>query len=115
MMIDINKKYQTRAGRPVELLTTSARGARPVIGYIGGEEQASLWSIDGAYGYSHPGAHAHDLVEVKPNPKPKRALWLNVYPTNNTHAHDSREEADRQSGHRRIACLKIEFEEGEGL
>lgn len=115
MMIDINKKYQTRAGRPVELLTTSARGARPVIGYIGGEEQASLWSIDGAYGYSHPGAHAHDLVEVKPNPKPKRALWLNVYPKDEVHVHESREDADRHSGNRRIACLKIEFDEGEGL
>ena len=111
-MIDINKKYRTRDGRPVELITTSGRGARPVIGYIGGEEQASLWSINGAYGYLHTGVHVHDLVEVKPNPKPKRVIWLNVYPKDEVHAHGSREDADGFSGNRRIARLKIEFEEG---
>ena len=111
-MIDINKKYQTRAGRPVELLTTSARGAWPVVGHIGGEEQASLWSLNGAYGYSYSGVHVRDLVEVKP----KRTLWLNVYPDDEVYAHGSREDAEGgNADDSRIACLKIEFEEGEGL
>lgn len=110
MMIDINKKYRTRAGRPVELLTTNARGERPVIGYIGDSEDLVRWSLDGTNN-SYSYLEAFDLVEVKL----KRVLWLNVYPKDEVHAHESREDADGCSGNRRIACLKIEFEEGEGL
>lgn len=110
-MIDINKKYQTRAGRPVELLTTSARGEWPVIGHIGGEDRVILWTMDGVCTYSNLGFPANDLVEVKP----KRVVWLNVYPDGDSSSHESREDADSRSLDGRIACLEIEFEEGEGL
>lgn len=110
-MIDINKKYQTRDGRPVELLTTSARGAWPVIGYIGDSGDLSRWSPDGT-SYHYSCTNALGLVEVKP----KRVLWLNVYPDDEVHAHGSREDAEGgNADDSRIACLKIEFEEGEGL
>lgn len=109
-MIDINKKYRTRDGRPVELLTTNARGAWPVIGHIGDENQVFRWAIDGAFCGTSP-IRTLDLVEVKP----KRVMWFNVYHGGEVHAHDSREDADGGSGDNRIACLKIEFEEGEGL
>ena len=109
-MIDINKKYQTRDGRPVELLTTNARGAWPVVGYIGDGDQVSRWAIDGAFCGTSP-IRTLDLVEVKP----KRVVWLNVYPDGDRSSHESREDADSRSLDGRIACLKVEFEEGEGL
>lgn len=110
-MIDINKKYRTRDGRPVELLTTNARGAWPVIGYIEGDEQLRRWSLGGYPKRPHATHIALDIVEVKP----KRVMWFNVYHGGEVHAHGSREDADGWSGDNRVACLKIEFEEGEGL
>jgi len=108
--ISLHKKYRTRDGRPVELLTTSARGAWPVIGHIGDSESLVRWSLDGTFCGTRL-TRALDLVEVKP----KRVLWLNVYPCSNGIVYDSREGADEGAAAHRIACLKIEFEEGEGL
>ena len=111
MMIDINKKYRTRDGRPVELITTRGRDKWPVMGYIGDEDQVSLWSIDGSNN-SYSRLNVFDLVEAKP----KRVLSLNVYPDDEVYAHGSREDAEGgNADDSRIACLKIEFEEGEGL
>lgn len=106
-MIDIRKTYKTRDGRPVELLTTNARGAWPVIGYIGDSEGLRRWSHDGTnYNFSRTDALA--LVEVKP----KRVMWLNVYPNGATPAYRTRPDADGRRFDGCIACLKIEFEEG---
>lgn len=50
---------------------------------------------------------------IKPQ---KRELWLNVRADGKAFDHPSREEADRCAGPAvRIACIRIEFEEGEGL
>ena len=111
-MIDINKKYQTRGGRPVELLTTNARGERPVVGYIGDWDNLIRWSLDGTNN-SYSYLKAFDLVEVKPKPKPKRVMWLNVYPDDDAYMPRTRKDADDSSRGGRIACLKIEFEEGQ--
>lgn len=107
-MITMGKKYRTRDGRPVELLTTSGRGKWPVMGYIGDSDHPSRWDIDGMNILCNS-TKVLDLVEVKP----KRILWLNVYPDDEVHAHESREDADGSSGDNRIARLKIEFEEGQ--
>ena len=108
-MISMNKKYQTRDGRPVEIVTTSARDSPkwPVMGYIGDWTAFSFWSPEGIYDVNGRRSNL-DLVEAKP----KRALWLNVYPKDEVHAHESREDADECAGARRIARLKVEFDEG---
>ena len=107
-MIDIRKTYKTRDGRPVELLTTNARGAWPVIGYIGDSEGLRRWSHDGTnYNFSRTDALA--LVEVKP----ERVMWLNTYPNDYVYMYRSREEADANSAADRIARLKVEFAEGQ--
>jgi len=74
-MISMNKKYQTRDGQPVELLTTRARESRkwPVMGYIGDHVYLTLWSPEGIQDINGRRSNL-DLVEVKP----KRTLWLNV-------------------------------------
>lgn len=112
MMIDINKKYQTRDGHPVELVTARGRGKWPVWGYIGDSTDLRGWNIDGNYDWYGLTPSKLDLIEVKP----KRVLWLNVYPDDEVYAHGSREDAEGGSADdSRIACLKVEFEEGEGL
>lgn len=109
MKISIHKKYQTRDGRPVEIIATNAQGKRPVIGFIGDDVSFTFWNSKGAND-PHRRACGRDLVEVTP----KRVMWLNVYPDDEVHAHESREDADGCSADdRRIARLKIEFEEGQ--
>lgn len=47
----------------------------------------------------------------------KHVYWVNMYPNNRVQpaTHKSRENADFGCEPDRIACLRIEFEEGEGL
>jgi len=108
-MISMNKKYQTRDGQPVELLTTRSRESRkwPVMGYIGDCKWVTFWGPEGIHDVNGVRSNL-DLVEVKP----KRVLWLNVYPDGDSSSHESREDADECAGARRIARLKVEFGEG---
>jgi len=109
-MIDMRKKYQTRSGLPVEIVTTSARGSPewPVMGYVSDWKQFSFWSPDGLFDVN--GARSNlDLVEVTP----ERVMWLNTYPNDYVYMYRSREEADANSAADRIARLKVEFREGQ--
>lgn len=114
-MISMNKKYQTRDGQPVEIVTTSARDSPkwPVMGYIGDQVNFTFWSPKGIHDVNGRRSSL-DLVEVEVEVEVtlKRVLWLNVYP-GGIFVHDSREYADKCSTENRIACLKVEFEEGQ--
>lgn len=44
----------------------------------------------------------------------KQEQWLNVYSTDGYH-YPTKEEADRNARPSRIACIRIEYTEGEGL
>lgn len=111
MMIDINKKYRTRDGREVRIYATDGDGAYSVHGAIkedGGWTQES-WTDAGCYTTS--GERRSDLIEVKE----KIVKWVNVYPKHMSGTYNSKEEASKESMAFRIACIRIEFEEGEGL
>jgi hypothetical protein len=68
-MIDIRKKYQTRSGEDVHILTTDGRTMPryPVEGFIGKGKETPLqtWALDGRYS-----EHPYDLVEVPQVRKP---------------------------------------------
>lgn len=59
----------------------------------------------------------------QPLPEPsqpvKRVVWLNFYDNAHPSEHDTKEAADSYDGFYdnmiRIACVRVEFEEGEGL
>jgi len=42
----------------------------------------------------------------------KHKRWVNIYPST---VHATREEADSGAARNRIACIEVEFEEGEGF
>ncbi len=135
-MIDLKKRYRTRDGHEVRLYATDHGDKKfPVIGAISyntANTCSYLWTADGksAVGYS-----PSDLIEVKP----RITGWMNVYehlapkldPILNTHLiyegafpgkmiFKSRNEADRSScatlnRGKRIACIPVDFEEGQGL
>lgn len=67
MIIDMNKRYKTRSGLNVTILTTERKGHYPVIALIHDEESndaVEFYSINGEY-YG-TGYHSLDLVEVLP-------------------------------------------------
>lgn len=108
-MISIHKTYQTRDGRPVEIITTRARESRkwPVMGYIDDWKGVTFWSPEGIHDVNGVRSNL-DLVEVTS----KHVIWLNVYP-DAVLGFDSREVADGCSTESRIARLKVEFREGQ--
>jgi hypothetical protein len=113
-MISMDKKYKTRNGLPVELITVSGRGNLSVVGYIGANTSVSSWFADGKF-YIGAGDSGNDLIEVKE--KRAEKFWLNLYPDGCHAVHQSREDADDNAGPHRLACkeIELEYEEGEGL
>ena len=66
--ICMTKKYRTRDGKDVVILSTSARTRFPVIGHIGTDTGITHWTVHGLYNqfadmYDVP--HYWDLVEVR--------------------------------------------------
>lgn len=113
--IDWDKPLQTKNGRPARLLGTLAgtapydyRHAVAVTNRAGNRESILMYTDDGL----HPDDN-NCLVNVPQ----KRVKWVNCYPFGDLGdcVHESREAADRNAHRSRIACIRIEFEEGEGL
>ena len=128
--LDLTKPVQTRGGRAVRILCTDRK--RPsdpdycVFGLVmaeDGTEVANSWNINGET-WSNETDMA--LINVPP-PVAKRKGWLNIYPWNSTRADTgflckTRAEADRDeswyghsAGVRRVACIEVEYTEGQGL
>ena len=64
-MIDINKQYQTRDGRKVEIISTSGRKIYSVIGYIGTSINLSVWMPNGKAFFTCVEDHNLDLIEIE--------------------------------------------------
>jgi hypothetical protein len=105
-MIDITKKYKTRSGLDFHPISDKGRGEYPIIGFIGDDEDVKTWTNEGVF---HIGNSSNrlDLVEVKE----KKVAYLNIYPNNITWA--SRSSADESADENRIACVRVEYEEGQ--
>lgn len=69
------------------------------------------------FGYTENGRRCD--IDKKPcltmAPK-KRMVWVNMYPLpSDVCGYETKEDADHGAGVCRIACVRVEFEEGEGL
>lgn len=114
--IDITKKYRTRNGCDVRLL--SCDGAKPysVIGVIDDDDLKinKTWSAAGEETIGLSGDL--DLVEVKP--PFSRVVYLNIYAEArgeaSVKAYSSRVYADINAGFGRIACIRAVVEGREG-
>ena len=112
-MIDINKKYRTRACAEVRIYAVDGDEPRPVHGAFKSPTGwvVSSWRQDGTQ--LDFGGH-YDLIELKP--RIKRTLWVNVFP-HTTAMFSHKLDADVYASSARLACVKVEIdcEEGEGL
>lgn len=112
-MIDPAKTYRTRDGREVRIYAVDGPKGSPTQVHGAVKEDAEwrliAWFNDGAYSVSE---NPNDLIEVRP----KQVRWVNIYPDGwLSESYDSQEKARRHSSLSRVACIRVEFEEGEGL
>jgi hypothetical protein len=112
-MIDLNKKYKTRSGLDAEVFVTDLHDSHfpvaAVLHYPCGRKLLVRYTIDGKERF-RDGSEL-DLIEVKE----KQGFWVNFYPNGYSNAHETKEKADELASDNRIACIYLEFEEGEGL
>lgn len=110
-MIDIKKKYKTRSGLDVRLVSDQGHPDWPIVGYVDNCREPVCWDSEGLYiGTSEP--DDFDLVEVKE----KKVMYVNVYSDDNCcYMHESKEKADLEKDYQRIrvSCIRVEYEEGQ--
>lgn len=103
---------QRRDGRKARIVCTDMNSEWPIIALIedqNGIEYPRAFHEDGRI-YTDD-VSAHDLINVPE----KHVRWVNLYSTHNSHFHKTKEKADAEARQGRIACIRIEYEEGEGL
>lgn len=121
---EAGKEYPLRNGWKAKVLMTDSGGNYPLIGAYYDEHrkvwETATWTEDGR---SLFGDDSDPLAaDLLPPLKPKHAGWVNVYKAHHgerlwASLHESREDCDYSfsTSGKRIACIRIEFEEGEGL
>ena len=113
LKIEAGKKYRTRGGNEVEVLKTDVRDKRPIAGIITNKDGSQFvheWTV---HGYCWPDGKP-TFLDLISEIKPKRGVWLNVYDYGPAACfYSSREEADERAGASRLACIRLEFEEGQ--
>ena len=115
MAFDPTKPVQTRDGRPARIVCTDATGVLPIVALVddGGAEIVIRY---------HPTGRRQDVRAQRDddliNIPERHVRWFNIYLGRlccDGYGYTTKEEADQQEGLGRIACVRIEFEEGEGL
>lgn len=110
---DPSKPVQTRDGKAARIIATDKKGQFPIVALLtmpdGNEE---LFSVT-RDGRSSTTMHlsSFDLINIPE----KHTVWLNCYLGHCGDFYPTREAADLGRSSNRIACVKVEFEEGEGL
>ena len=112
---DPTKPVQTRDGRKVRIVDTNYKGnaRRPILAIITEDDHTEICHTFNKDGSSLPDMTRDlDLINIPE----KYTLWVNLYADRGIlFTHSSRAQADVNAGASRIACVKVEFEEGEGL
>ena len=100
-------------GQQARVICTNAKGEYPVVALVtssGGESEYTRFFKLSGESYTSPFLRIYNA----PAPKRKFVRWMNVYEARGQ-THHSREAADACAMSDRIACVRVEFEEGEGL
>ena len=106
---------RAKAGDPILINGTPATfgahnpDAREYARVVAWDSGGSAWAV------SDKGLSKHGEVVITMAPK-KHVRWANFYPNRKSVCdHESKEKADECADGDRIACVRVEFEEGEGL
>lgn len=96
-------------GFPARIICLDAKGETPIVVLATREDgKEAVYRFENEGGTRCGTAHLANA----PKPRPRHVRWVNMYPDG---AFKSEAEAEASATCTRIACLRIEFEEGEGL
>lgn len=97
----------TRDGRPVKIAgyNPDADDYAKIVGWVDGDTKS--WDSNGEYFI----AKSNTDLFMAEKPKVKKEGWVNVYPDDDVFMYPSLEEAEDAKGSKRVACIKIEWEE----
>lgn len=123
MTFDLTKPVQTRDGHPARIICTDARDKFwrdkvPMLALLETEpglETIAAYKLDGTGGVfleSTTQKLPPDLINVPV----KHVRWVNMYAGCGHETLDEADEAAARTGtHHRLACIRVEYQEGEGL
>lgn len=103
-MIDIKKKYKTRSGFDVRLVSDQGHPDFPIVGYIRNSLEPSSWNQDGKYHKMR--LHDYDLVEVKE----KKVMYLLIHAHGDLDTSTYPTDSDKDYY---ISRIRVEYEEGQ--
>ena len=110
--LDLTKPLQTRRGEHAELVYDGPTGDFPlvvVVHFDDGTRDLRTYKRNGVlYNDENSSANLRNVPQ-------RGECWVNIYPDGIPRAHRTRELADKYAGPNRIACVRVEYEEGEGL
>lgn len=116
--LDLSKPVQTRDGRKARIICTDLKcpdfpivAAFQLTGSFN-EEVSSTFRRDGTF--LSGTQTVSDLINVPE----KREVWINFYPKEEgrlPRVHDTKSDADKHASKDREACVKVVYQEGDGL
>lgn len=109
--LDFSKPIRTKAGLNVTILKTDLKQIRPVVGILhtrNGDEVLLMWHKNGKVHLDR--TNADDLE----NYEPVHRRWINIY-RNGPHYETKEKALSKAISANLIACIPIEFKEGDGL
>lgn len=107
--------YKTRDGRKVHVVyvRTDADWEYPITGWVEGSPGYDNWTADGRLYYEGVDNGA-DLASEWAEPR-TGTVWVNIDADGYQGSWPSRAEADQAAHTDRIACVRVDWTEGEGL
>ena len=110
---DPSKAVRTRGNKRVRIIATDINNDGWPIGALvtedDGREVFYKYTVDGRRTLSS--IHSYDLINIPE----KRTVWVNIYECGHCSYYSTSHRAFENALSSRIACVKVEFEEGEGL
>lgn len=108
-MIDIKKKYKTRSGLDVRLVSDQGHPNANIVGYAGDDTWPSTWNNNGEFRSTVSELIDHqmyDLVEVKEN----KVMYLLINAYGDL---DTSEIADTKDRELYTTRIRVEYKEGQ--
>ena len=94
----------------------SHKWANEIKAWVDDPESVQCRNLDGVWSQIRAGLGLFDNPNYEFRIKPKKHTgWINIYSHHGSPQHPSKEAADRGAVAGRIACIQIEYEEGQGL
>ena len=114
-MFDPTKPVQRRDGAKARIICTDRDyNIYTIVALIGDSQEPEEFTAKGNYSYRdemHDFKNDYDLINIPE----KHVRYINIYDYDGTifYSHKSKEEADNKQERGRLACIRVDFKEGQ--